>query len=185
MIICRGTNVTDGQLFTSLFRDKLSLQGARILLRDGWNPQGSYEPTTKKCQVHQNPFRRMPRSGGAARKENERHLRQDLRHAWDKFQQPSWTISQTVQTWTQVHHGTRWDRQQCDHGGTKLNHAKMQKWYERMMSLFSNSKQQTFTHRNTYSTTKYPKTWNSTSKRNTNSNWKWFRWDVINAMQPK
>ena len=35
MIICRGTNDThtrtDGQLFTSLFRDKLSLQGARIL----------------------------------------------------------------------------------------------------------------------------------------------------------
>ena len=34
MIICRGTNDTDGrtngQLFTSLFRDKLSLQGARI-----------------------------------------------------------------------------------------------------------------------------------------------------------
>jgi len=34
MIICRGANDTDGrtdgQLFTSLFRDKLSLQGARI-----------------------------------------------------------------------------------------------------------------------------------------------------------
>ncbi len=30
MIICRGTNVTDGQLFTTLFRDKLSLQGACI-----------------------------------------------------------------------------------------------------------------------------------------------------------
>ena len=30
MIICRGTNETNGQLFTSLFRDKLSLQGARI-----------------------------------------------------------------------------------------------------------------------------------------------------------
>jgi hypothetical protein len=30
MIICRGTNDTNGQLFTSLFRDKLSLQGARI-----------------------------------------------------------------------------------------------------------------------------------------------------------
>jgi hypothetical protein len=30
MIICRGTNDTDTQLFTSLFRDKLSLQGARI-----------------------------------------------------------------------------------------------------------------------------------------------------------
>ena len=29
MIICRGTNETNGQLFTSLFRDKLSLQGAR------------------------------------------------------------------------------------------------------------------------------------------------------------
>jgi len=29
MIICRGTNGT-GQSFTSLFRDKLSLQGARI-----------------------------------------------------------------------------------------------------------------------------------------------------------
>ena len=49
--------------------------------QDGRNPQGSYEPTTKKCQVHQNPFRRMPRGGGAAKKENERHLRQDLRHA--------------------------------------------------------------------------------------------------------
>jgi hypothetical protein len=33
MIICRGTNGhTNGQLFTSLFRDKLSLQGARIRL---------------------------------------------------------------------------------------------------------------------------------------------------------
>ena len=36
MIICRGTNdtdgQTDGQLFTSLFRDKLSLQGARTQL---------------------------------------------------------------------------------------------------------------------------------------------------------
>jgi hypothetical protein len=35
MIICRGTNDTDGrtngQLFTSLFRDKLSLQGACIV----------------------------------------------------------------------------------------------------------------------------------------------------------
>ena len=36
MIICRGTNGhththTDGQLFSSLFRDKLSLQGAHIL----------------------------------------------------------------------------------------------------------------------------------------------------------
>ena len=31
MIICRGTNETNGQLFTSLFRDKLSLQGARIV----------------------------------------------------------------------------------------------------------------------------------------------------------
>ena len=30
MIICRGTNETDRHLFTSLFRDKLSLQGARI-----------------------------------------------------------------------------------------------------------------------------------------------------------
>ncbi len=30
MIIYRGTNDTNGQLFTSLFRDKLSLQGARI-----------------------------------------------------------------------------------------------------------------------------------------------------------
>ena len=33
MIICRGTNDTNGQLFTSLFRDKLSLQGARIAAR--------------------------------------------------------------------------------------------------------------------------------------------------------
>jgi hypothetical protein len=31
MIICRGTKDTDTQLFTSLFRDKLSLQGARIV----------------------------------------------------------------------------------------------------------------------------------------------------------
>ena len=34
MIICRGTNDTNdtnGQLFTSIFRDKLSLQGARII----------------------------------------------------------------------------------------------------------------------------------------------------------
>jgi hypothetical protein len=31
MIICRGANGhTNGQIFTSLFRDKLSLQGARI-----------------------------------------------------------------------------------------------------------------------------------------------------------
>jgi len=34
MIICRktnDTNDTNGQLFTSIFRDKLSLQGARII----------------------------------------------------------------------------------------------------------------------------------------------------------
>jgi hypothetical protein len=30
MIICRGTNETKGQIFTSIFRDKLSLQGAHI-----------------------------------------------------------------------------------------------------------------------------------------------------------
>jgi hypothetical protein len=40
MIICRGTNDTDrqteGQLFTSLFRDKLSLQGARINFILNW-----------------------------------------------------------------------------------------------------------------------------------------------------
>jgi hypothetical protein len=32
MIICRGTNDTNTHLFTSIFRDKLSLQGARISL---------------------------------------------------------------------------------------------------------------------------------------------------------
>jgi hypothetical protein len=36
MIFCRGTNdtdrQTDTQIFTSLFRDKLSLQGARIVV---------------------------------------------------------------------------------------------------------------------------------------------------------
>jgi hypothetical protein len=31
MIICRGANDTNGQLFTSIFRDKLSLKGARTL----------------------------------------------------------------------------------------------------------------------------------------------------------
>jgi len=31
MLICRGTNETNGQLFTSLFRDKLSLLGARTV----------------------------------------------------------------------------------------------------------------------------------------------------------
>ena len=33
MIICRGTNDTHTQIFTSLFRDKLSPQGARITIQ--------------------------------------------------------------------------------------------------------------------------------------------------------
>jgi len=39
MIICRGANGHNGQLFTSLFRDKLSLQGARIQLVDQSGPR--------------------------------------------------------------------------------------------------------------------------------------------------
>ena len=37
MIICRGTNDTNGQIFTSIFRDKLSLQGAHIPEEDAPN----------------------------------------------------------------------------------------------------------------------------------------------------
>jgi hypothetical protein len=46
----------------------------QVLPQDRQNPQGPYDPTMEKFQVHQNPFQRMQRGGGAAWKEDERHL---------------------------------------------------------------------------------------------------------------
>ena len=65
------------------------------------------------------------------------------------------------------------------------NHEKMRKWYEHTMSLLNDCNKQTFTHRNTSLTMKYQKTWNSTSKKNTISNWKWHRRGAIDETQPK
>ena len=56
MIICRGTNVTDGQLFTSLFRDKLSLQGART------DPTGSNKRAGED-NLEEEKGKRQKRSG--------------------------------------------------------------------------------------------------------------------------
>ena len=49
MIICRGANDTDTQIFTSLFRDKLSLQGARIYVPSMKSDKLLYCEVKAKC----------------------------------------------------------------------------------------------------------------------------------------
>ena len=48
--------------------------GWPLLTEKNDETQGTYEPTTKKCQIHRNPIKGMLCGGSAARKESERYI---------------------------------------------------------------------------------------------------------------